>query len=154
MKFKNLCALFLLSIASVYFICPIQCAAIRETSESATSDQISIHQQHLTGTQTTDETNQSTCCQPENQPPSSHEHQGDEGGHCCFSRWESLGASEPQLVSQIQRDKFSFVLLIPATPKISSGSVPFTTYLYFPYTPYTDPPTLQFSPRAPPFLLA
>ena len=153
MKFKNLCALFLLLIASVYFICPVQCSALRETDENATSDTVSSHQQHQTGSQTTDDTNQSTRCHAENQSSLSHDNQEDGAGHCCLNQWEWLGESESQLVSQIQKDKFSFVVLIPATSKISSGSVSFTAHLQLPYNPYADPPIPQFSPRAPPFPL-
>ncbi len=151
MKYKNLGALFLLSLASVYFICPIQCAAIQEVGENTASDKVSSHHQHRVGSQTVDETNQSVCCQPENQPSPSHERQEEEEGYCCFNQWESLGASEPQLALQIQKDTFSFVVLIPSTPKISSYSVSFTAYLQLPHNPYTDPPIPQFAPRAPPF---
>ena len=154
MKFKNLCALFLLSIASVYLICPVQCEVIREAGETTPSDQISIHQRHLTRTQTADETNQSTCCNTENQPTPPYEKRENKEGHCCFDRWESLGTSEPQLASQIQKDTFSFVVLIPSTPKISSESATFTFHFQFSYTPYTDSPIPQLSPRAPPFSLA
>ena len=154
MKFKNLCAFFLLSLASVYFICPVQCAAIQEASENTASDKVSSHHQHRTGSQAVDETNQSTCCQSDNQPSPPHERQEEEGGHCCFNQWESLGASEPQLASQIQKDTFSSVVLIPTTPRISSDSVSFTAYLQLPHKPYTDPPLPQLSPRAPPFSLA
>ena len=153
MKYKNLYTLFLLSIASVYFICPVQCTVLGETGENATSDKVSSHQQHRIDSHTTDDTSQSTCCNTENQPSPSHDSQEEGEGHCCFSRWESLGASEPQLVSQIEKDKFSFVILIPVTPKISSSSVSFNPHLQLPYNPYTDPPTSQLSPRAPPFPL-
>ena len=154
MKFKDLCALFLLSLASVYFICPVQCAAIQEAGENTTSDKVSTHHQHRIGSQAVDEMNQSVCCQSGNQPSPPHERQEKEEGHCCFNQWESLGASEPQLASQIQKDTFLSVVLIPATPKISSGSVSFTIYLQLPHKPYTDPPIPQHSPRAPPFFLA
>ena len=100
------------------------------------------HQQHRIGSQAVDETNQ---------PTSPHNNHGDEEGHCCLNQWESLGASEPQLASQIQKDTFSFVVLIATTPKISAYSVSFTAYLQLLHKPYTDPPILQFAPRAPPF---
>ena len=154
MKFKNLGALLLLSLASVYFICPVQCAAIREAGEGTVSDTVMGHQQHRVGSQTVDETNQSACCQSENQPNPPHENHGDEEGHCCFNRWESLGSSEPQLASQIHKYTFSFVVLIPTTLKISSCSISFLPHFQHSYNPYTDLPTLQLSPRAPPFSLA
>lgn len=154
MKFKNLCALFLLSLASVYFICPVQCAAIQGTGENTASDKVSSHHLHRIGSQTVDETNKSTCCQSENQPSPPHERQEEGGGHCCFNQWESLGASEPQLASQIQKDTFSSVVLIPTRPRISSDSVSFTAYLQLPHKPYIDPLIPQLSPRAPPFSLA
>lgn len=153
MKLKNLGALFLMSLASIYFICPVQCAAMQEAGAKGTSHQVSIHQQHLTGTQSIDETNQSMCCQTGNQPTPSHERQEEEEGHCCFIQWESFGASEPQLASQIQKDTFSFVVLVPATPSISSISASFTAYFQLSYSPYTDPLIPQVSPRAPPFSL-
>ena len=56
MKFKNLGALFLLSLASIYFICPVQCAAIPYAGADATSDTVSVHQQHQIDPQTVDET--------------------------------------------------------------------------------------------------
>jgi hypothetical protein len=154
MKFKNLGALFLLSLASVYFICPVQCAAIQEAGENTTSDKVSTHHQHRIGSQAVDEMNHSVCCQSGNQLSPPHERQEEEEGHCCFNQWESLGASEPQLASQIQKDTFLSVVLIPATPKISSGSVSFTPHFYLPDNPYTNPSTLQLSPRAPPLSLA
>ena len=149
MKFKNLGTLFLLSLVSVYFICPVQCAATLKAS-----DRVSTHHQHRIDSQTVDEANQSTCCRSENQPSSSNERRDEEEGHCCFYQWDSLGASEPQLAAQIQRDTFSFVVLIPATPRIPSDSVSFTSYLRLPHKPYTDPSIPQLSPRAPPFFLS
>lgn len=151
MKFKNLCALFLLSIASVYFICPVQCAAIRDAGENTAADGALIHQRHLTTSHAVDENSQLTCCDDKDHPIPSHENREEGEGHCCFDRWESLGTSEPQLVSQIQKDTFSSVVLIPTTAKISSASVSFTAYLQLPHKPYTDPPISQLSPRAPPF---
>lgn len=154
MKMKNLCALFLLSLASIYFICPVQCATIPEVDAHTGSDTVSVHQQHRIGSQTVDGTNSSACCQSENQPSPPHERQEEEGGHCCFNQWESLGASEPQLASQIQKDTFSSVVLIPTTPRISSDSVFWSTSLQLPYKSYTDSSILQLSPRAPPFFFA
>ena len=154
MKFKNLGALFLLSLASVYFICPVQCAAIQEVGENSASYKASTHHVTRIGSQTTDEMNQSTCCQSENQPSTPHERQEEEEGHCCFNQWESLGASEPQLALQIQKNTLFSVVLIPTTPNISFDSVSFTAYLQPTHNPYTDPPIPQLSPRAPPFFLA
>ncbi|RKU13407.1 hypothetical protein C6502_03325 [Candidatus Poribacteria bacterium] len=153
MKFKNLGALFLLSLASIYFICPIQCAAIQEAGENRPADRASSHHQHRIVSQTVDETHQSTCCRSENEPSASQERQ-DEEGHCCFNQWESLAASEPQLALQIQKEIFLSVVLIPATPRISSDSVSFTVYLQPRPKPYTNLPIPQLSPRAPPFFLA
>ena len=154
MKSKNLCALFLLSLASVYFICPVQCAVIQEAGESAASDEVSNHHQHRMGSQAVDETNQSTCCESANQLPLPHERQEEEEGYCCFSQWESLGTSEPQLALQIQKDTFLSVVLIPTTPSISPDPVSFTTYLQPTHKRYTDTPIPQLSPRAPPFFLS
>ena len=154
MKFKNLCALFLLSLASVYFICPVQCAVIQEAGKNAASDEVSSHHLHRIGSQAVDQTNRSTCCESENQPALPHERQEEEEGYCCFNQWESLGTSEPQLASQIQKDTFLSVVLIPTTSRVSFNSTSFTAYLQLPYNPHTDPPIPQFSPRAPPFFLA
>lgn len=154
MKLKNLGALFLLSLASIYFICPVQCAVIPEAGGDTASNRIAGHQQHRIGSQTVDETNLSACCQPENELPTPYENHADEAGHCCLNQWDSLGASEPQLPSQVQKNTYLVVLLIPTTPTIFSGSVAFTAYLQLPYKPYTDPPISQLSPRAPPFSLA
>ena len=154
MKFKNLGALFLLSLASIYFICPVQCAVIPEAGGDTGSDKVLSHQQHRIGSQTVDETNSSTCCESANEPPTPHENRGDEEGHCCLNQWDSLGASEPQLPSQIQKDTTSTVLLISTTLRSFSDSVFFATYLQLSYKPYTDPTLPQLSPRAPPFFLA
>ena len=154
MRFKNLCALFLLSLASVYFVCPVQCTAIQEVGKNVASDKVSSHHQHWMGSRAVDETNQSSCCQSENQPSLPHERQEEGQGHCCFNQWESLGTSEPQLASQIQKDTFVSVALIPATSKISSYSVSFTAHPQLLCKPYTDPSILQLSPRAPPFFRA
>ena len=153
MKFKNLCALFLLSIASVYFICPVQCTAIREVDGHTPSDTTSIYQRHLSAPQTTLETTQSTCCSTDDESPT-HENREEREQHCCFNRWESLGDSEPQLSTQVQKDTFSSVVLVPATPKVCSIFGSATAHLQLSYNPYTVPLTPQRSPRAPPFSLA
>ena len=148
MRFKNLGVLFLLSLASIYFICPVQCAAIREAVADPAVDKVMGHQQHQA------ETNQSTCCQSENQPSPSHEPQEEEQGHCCLNQWELFGASEPQIVSQIQKDTFSLIALNPIPPRISSDPVFFITYLQLSCNRYTDSSIPQCCPRAPPFSLA
>ncbi len=153
MKLKNLGALFLLSLASIYFICPVQCAAIPEVDGHTGSDKASSHHQHRIDSQTADETKPATCCESGNEPPAPHENREDGEGHCCLNQWDSLGSSEPQVALQIQKDTFSLVVLIPTTPRISSDLVPFTAYLQLPYKPYTNPPIPQLSPRAPPFFL-
>lgn len=154
MKFKNLGALFLLSLASIYFICPVQCAAIAEPDGDTPADKVSRHQHHRIGPQTVDKTKPATCCESGNAASAPHENRGDGEGHCCLNQWDSLGSSEPQVALQIQKDAFSLVVLISSTPQISSDSVSFTAYLQFPHKPHTDPPIPQLSPRAPPFFLA
>ena len=154
MKFKNLGALFLLSLVSIYFICPVRCTAIPEAGGDTASIKVSSHQQHQIGSQTVDETNPAACCDSENRPTPPRQNHEDEEGHCCLNQWESLGTSEPQLPSQIQKDTFAVVLLIPTTPRISSDLVSFTVYLQLSHKPHTDPPIPQLSPRAPPFFLA
>ena len=96
MKFKNLGALFLLSLASIYFICPVRCTASPEAGGDAASITVSSHQQHRIASQTVDETSPAACCKTENQPTPAQQHHGDEDGHCCLNQWESLGLSEPQ----------------------------------------------------------
>ena len=153
MKFKNLGALFLLSLASIYFVCPVQCAATAEPGGDTSSAKISSHHPHRIGVQPVDETNPSACCRSENEPSAPQERQEEEG-HCCFNQWESFAASEPQLALQIQKDTSLSVVLVPETPRISSDSVSFTVYLQLPPNPYTHLPIPQLSPRAPPFFLA
>lgn len=154
MKFKNFCALFLLSIASVYFICPVQCAAIGEADGCTPSDTTSIYQRHPSDPPTTLEAAQSTCCSSEDESTSTHENREESGQHCCFNQWESLGDSEPQFSTQVQKNTFSSVVLFPATPKVCSISGSATAHLQLSYNPYTVPLTPQRSPRAPPFSLA
>lgn len=152
MKFKNFCAVFLLSIASVYFICPVQCVAIGEGD--AASDTGTLHQHYLTASESAVDETEPTCCSTKDQSVPTHENREERAQHCCFTRWESLGDSEPQLSAPIQKATFSSVLLVPVTPRISSISVSFNTHLQLSYNPYTDPPPPQRSPRAPPFFLA
>ena len=154
MKFKNFCAVFLLSIASVYFICPVQCAAIGEEDGHAAADTGTLHQRYLTESEGTVDEPESTCCNTKDQSVPTHENREEREQHCCFNRWESLGDSEPQLSSPIQKATFSSVLLVPVVPRISSIFVSFNARLQLSYNPYTDPPTPQRSPRAPPFFLA
>ena len=153
MKFKNLGALFLLSLGSIYFICPVQCTAGPEAGGHAASINVSSHQQHRIGSQTVDGTNSTACCDSESQPTPPRQNHRAEQGHCCLNQWESLGTSEPQLPSQIQKDTFSIVVLIPTTPKICSGAISFALEFQPSYNPYTDPSIPQRSPRAPPFSL-
>ena len=154
MRLKNLCALFLLLIGSVYFICPVQCAAVGEVDGHAASDTTSLYQLHLTAPQSADEATGSTCCSREDQPAPTHDSREEREQHCCFNRWEALGDSEPQSTSQIQNGTYSSVLLVPTTPKISSSSVFLTALLQLSLNPYTNPPPPSCSPRAPPFFLA
>lgn len=154
MKFKNFCTVFLLSIASVYFICPVQCAAIGEGDGHAAADTGTLHQRYLTESESTVDGPDSSCCNTKDQSVPTHENREEREQHCCFNRWESLGDSEPQLSSPIQKATFSSVLLVPVIPRISSISVSFNARLQLSYNPYTDPPTPQRSPRAPPFFLA
>lgn len=154
MKFKNLGALFLLSLASIYFICPVQCVAIPEADGHTGSDKDLSHHQHRIDSQTVNKTNPATCCESGNEASAPHENRGDGEGHCCLNQWDSLGSSEPQVALQIQKDTFSLVVSIPTTPRISSDLVSFTAYLQLPHKPHTDPPIPQLSPRAPPFFLA
>ena len=154
MRFKNLCALFLLLIGSVYFICPIQCAAIGEVDGHAASNTTSLYQLHLTAPQSAGEATGSTCCSREDQSASTNDSREEREQHCCFNRWEALGDSEPQPTSQIQKGTYSFVLLVLTTPRISSNSIFLTALLQLALNPYTDPPPPPCSPRAPPFFLA
>ena len=154
MKFKNLCAFFLLLIASVYFICPVQCAAIGEVDGHAASNTPSIYQRYLTAPQSTADATESTCCSSEDRSAPTHGSREDRGQHCCFNRWESLEDSEPQPSSQIQKGTYSSAFLVPTRPRISSSSVFLTALLQLSLNPYTDPPPPPCSPRAPPFFLA
>ena len=154
MKFKNLGALFLVSLASIYFICPVQCVTIPEVDGHTGSDKDSSHHQHRIDSQTVDEMKPATCCESGNEVPAPQDNREDGEGHCCLNQWDSLGSSEPQVALQIQKDTFSLVILIFSTPQISADSASFTAYLQLPHEPYTDPPIPQLSPRAPPFFLA
>lgn len=154
MILKNLGALFLLSLASIYFICPVQCVAIPEADGHTGSDKNSSHHHHRIDSQTVDETKPTTCCESGNESSAPHDNRGDGEGHCCLNQWDSLGSSEPQVALQIQKDTFSLVVLISSTPQISANSVSFTAYLQPLHDPCTDPLLPQLSPRAPPFFLA
>lgn len=154
MRFKNLCAFFVLLIGSVYFICPVQCVAIGEVDGHAASNTASIYQRYLTASQSTVEATGSTCCSREDQSAPTHDSREKREQHCCFNRWEALEDSEPQSTSQIQKGTYSSVLLVPTTPRISSSSVFLTALLQLSLNPYTDPPPPPCSPRAPPFFLA
>ena len=154
MKFKNLCALFLFLIGAIYFICPVQCTAIGEVNGHTASNTASIYQRHLTAPQSTVEATRSTCCSSEDQSVPTHDGREEREQHCCFDRWESVGDSEPQPTSQIQKGTYSAVLLVPTTPRISSGSVFLTALFQLSRNPYTDPPPSSCAPRAPPFFLA
>ena len=153
MKFKNLGALFLLSLASIYFICPVQCAASPEAGGAIESIKVLSHQQHRIDSQTVGATNPAACCDPESQPTPPHQNHRADEGHCCLNQWESLGTSEPQLALHIQKDTCSLVVLIPTTPEICSGAISFIYDFQHSYNPYTYPPIPQLSPRAPPFSL-
>ena len=153
MRLKNLCALFLLLMGSVYFICPVQCAAVEEVDGHAASNTASIYQRYLTEPQSTIEDTESTCCSNEGESADTHESREQKGQHCCFTRWESLGDSEPQLPSQIQKTTYLFVVLVPATSRICSISLFLTGHLQVAYSPYTNPSISQQLPRAPPFIL-
>lgn len=151
MKLKNLGVLLLLSLTSVYFICPVQCAAIREVGVGSVVDKVMGHHHHQMGSQAAGETNESACCQSENRPSPSRAPQDEGQGHCCFDRWELLGTLELQSVLQIQKETFSLVVLHPTPFEIVSRSISFTVHLQYPHTPYTVPSIPQCSPRSPPF---
>ena len=153
MKLKNLGTLFLLSLASIYFVCPVQCAAIAEPGRTLHLIRFRVITHiGLAHKPLVKRTRRLAVGLKMNHPlPKKAKRRKDIVASASGNRLEQVN---PKLALQIQKDTFLLVVLIPATPRFFSDSVFYATYFQLPYKPYTDPSLPQLSPRAPPLFLA
>ena len=155
MKFKTTVVLLLLSIISVYFLCPVLCPLIGtqtcgvsnaeqpKSQETASVEQFSEH--HASS---------STCCRTKKSDTTPGDHSNEEKDNCCLDHLGILKAREYQRFPQtVEKSLPSFGAIVPrlTIPVFSTNSaVVLNPYL----DPILDSTSYQISPRAPPFSFA
>ena len=152
---KTTVILLLLSIFSVYFLCPVLCPSLgTQTCSVFTVSQ--PKNQGIASVSQFSETHSSssTCCRTRNRETTPDNDSDDRNDNCCFDHLGILKASEYQRFSQtLERSLPLVAVIIPrlAIPVFSAHS---TVALNRYPVPILDPPSYQISPRAPPFSLA
>ena len=155
MTVKTAVILLLVSIFSVYFLCPVLCPALQaENCSVSTADQAGSHRLDFALPTSETHSSGSTCCPTENKGAAPDESPEKSDDNCCLDRLELLKASEVNSSSPTPDKLPSFNTLIPARSAIPTLSTSFVPH--FQLSPHSslDPPHYQISPRAPPFFLA
>jgi hypothetical protein len=160
MKFKNGSAFLLLSIVSLYLLCPVICPALRgvHCEGSAQTPAQPEHPQFADGH--TDSTachaelpcheHPKSCCDGRDSSKEPH-HEQDSNDNCCFDRFAFLGTGELKPFQQTLEDIPSFGFLTPLPSTIPSAT--FSAILRPRFSePYNQELLiLPILPRAPPF---
>ena len=155
MKLKTTVILLLLSIFSVYFLCPVLCPSlgIQTCSVFAVSQPTN---QWIDSVSQLSETrsNSSTCCRTKKSETTPDNASGEENDNCCFDHLGILKTSEHQRTSQTFEKSLPSVAVIASCLEIPSFSTYSTLVLDRHPVPSLNPSSYQISPRAPPFFLA
>ena len=152
---KTTVILLLLSIFSVYFLCPVLCPSLgTQTCSVFTVSQ--PKNQGIASVSQFSETHSSssTCCRTRNRETTPDNDSDDRNDNCCFDHLGILKASEYQRFSQTLEKSLSSVAVIASCLEVRTFFTYSTTVLGCYAVPILDPPSYQISPRAPPFSLA
>ena len=153
MNSKTTIVLLLLSIFSVYFLCPVLCPSleIQTCSVYAVSqpqNQVVAAASQFSETQS----NSSTCCRSEKSETTPGNDPGEENDTCCFDHLEIFKTIEYQRASQSLEQPISSVAVISSFETNTFPAHSTVVLDRYP-VPILDSPTYQISPRAPPFTL-
>lgn len=155
MKLRTSVILLLLSIFSVYFLCPVLCSSVRTESCSVSTVVQPKSQGIATDSQFSEtHSSSSTCCRTEKNEPTPDNIPGERNDNCCLDHLGILTGSEYQRSSQSLEKSLPLVAVI--TPRFEGPA--FYTHAAVILNRYPDSildlPSYQISPRAPPFSLA
>ncbi|MDE0041091.1 MAG: hypothetical protein OXT74_03595 [Candidatus Poribacteria bacterium] len=155
MKLKTSVILLLLSIFSVYFLCPVLCPTLRAESCSVFIIGQSESQVTVSVSQGADtHSSESTCCRTGNRKTTPDGDTDEGNDNCCFDHLGIFKTSEYQRTFQTLEQPFPSVAVIAFSVEINTFPAHFTVVLDRHLDSTLDPPSYQISPRAPPFSLA
>ena len=152
---KTTVILLLLSIFSVYFLCPVLCPSLgTQTCSVFTVSQ--PKNQGIASVSQFSETHSSssTCCRTRNRETTPDNDSDERNDTCCFDHLGILKASEYQRFSQTLERSLPLVAVIASCLEVRTFFTYSTTVLGCYAVPILDPPSYQIFPRAPPFSLA
>ena len=155
MKLKTTVILLLLSIFSVYFLCPVLCPSLGVQTCSVSAVSQPENQGIASGSQLSEtRPNSSTCCRTKKSETTSDNAPGEQNDNCCFDHLGIFKTSEHQRTSQTSEKSFPSVAVIASSVEINIFPAHSTVVLDRYPVPTSGPPSCQISPRAPPFFLA
>ena len=155
MNSKTTVVLLLLSIFSVYFLCPVLCPAIgTQTCGASNAEQLKSQGIAAVWQPSEHHASSSTCCRTKKSETTPGDHSGEEKDNCCLDHFGILKAREYQRFSHTVEKSLPLVAaIVPrlTIPVFSTNS----TVVVNPYpNPIPDSTSYQISPRAPPFSVA
>ena len=155
MKLRTTVILLLLSIFSVYFLCPVFCSLVR-TESCSVSTAVQPKSQGIASDSQFSETHSSssTCCRTEKYEPTPDNIPSEGNDNCCLDHLGILTGSEYQRFSQTLEKSLPIVAIITPRLEVPSFYTHSTVVLDRYPDSILDPPSYQISPRAPPFSLA
>lgn len=155
MKITTPVVLLLLSVFSVYFLCPVLCPSL----ESRSCSVLAVSQPQNQGVAAVSQlseiySNSLTCCRTKTSETSPNRAPREENDNCCFDHLEIFKTSQHPRTSQTLEQSVPSVAVIATCIEINAFPTHSTVSLdrYLDFT--LDPPSYQISPRAPPFSLA
>lgn len=155
MNSKTTVVLLLLSIFSVYFLCPVLCPLIGTQTCGVSNAEQSKSQGIASVWQPSEHhASRSTCCRTKKSETTPDDHSGEENDNCCFDHLGIFKTSEYQRTSQTSEQSLPSVAVIISCIEINTFPAHSTVGLDRYLDPSLDPPSYQISPRAPPFSLA
>ena len=155
MKSKTTVVLLLLSIFSVYFLCPVLCSLPgTRTCGASTAEQTKSQAMVSVSQYSEIRSSSSPCCRTKKSETTPDDHSDEEKGNCCPDHLGILKASEYQRSSQTSHKSSPLVAVIIPLLAFPVSSTHSAIVLNSYPNPVPDPPSHQISPRAPPFFLA
>ena len=156
MKFKTTVVLLLLSIISVYFLCPVLCPLIGTQTCGVSNAEQPKNQGTASVWQFSEHhaSRSTSCCRTKKSETTPDDHSGEENDNCCFDHLGIFKTSEYQRTSQTLEQPLPSVAVIASSVEINTFPAHSTVVLDRHLDFSLDPPSYQISPRAPPISLA
>ena len=149
---KTPVVLLLLSIFSVYFLCPVLCPSLETRSCSVFAGSQATSQGVADVSQFAEtRANSATCCRTKTSESSPTNNPGEENDNCCFDRLEIFDTSEYPRSAPTLEQSFPLVAAIASCIDVNAFPTDSAEFLDRYPISYLDPPSYQISPRAPPF---